>query len=85
MAKTFNVGDLVSYLKNPGEKQPTFMLWHRIQSNGLPALDLHPHRWRINDVAIILDRNGAFLKILKSGGGVGWVLAAWCKNEKTIV
>lgn len=76
----FKVGDLVMYSRKQFSKQPSFMLWHRIQPDGRPSLEWHPYRWRVNDVAVILEKNGEFLKILKSGGGVGWLLAAWCEK-----
>ena len=77
----FKKGDLITYRKDPDSKNPSFMLWHKIQPNDMPALDWHPHRWSQDDIAIILDQSkDKFLKILKAGGGVGWVLAVWCKK-----
>ena len=86
---THRDGDLVHYdFKSENEvKPPGFMLWHEISEDGKPKLDLHKHRWSSKDMAIVLEvkmhQKNCFLKLLKNDGGIGWTLAAWCKNERS--
>jgi hypothetical protein len=82
--RTFEAGDFVLYRSDDHRGSPSFMMWHGIEADGKPSLVWHPYRWSPSDHAVVLESklvgNNGYVKVLKCGGGVGWILAAWCKR-----
>lgn len=74
----FRRGAIVCYLKR-NFAQPKFMMWNSVDGK-IPSMEKSCHRWSPGDFGIVIDSQYSYLKILKFGGGIGWIMETWAKK-----